>query len=183
MGLINDSRELAGLAIKYLYGKVRPLSDAEVTEVTALMVEQKQHVEAYTDLRGDFLLQAGNCSLVLVANSFIWRVLERDPSIEFIIPEDGIFLNIENFAIPAASDKADLTYKFINHLLRLDVQEHNFSTNAMLSVRKDATFMQQNPYLAPTLTFLAPDAPKPELFTNLLTDDQINTIWLSVKGS
>ena len=94
IGVINDSRELAGLAINYLYGEVRMINEKEVQEVTNLLIKQKKHVEAYTDLRGDFLLKSGNCSLVLVANSFIWRTLAEDDSIGFYMPKDVVFLNL-----------------------------------------------------------------------------------------
>ena len=181
MGLINDSRELIGLASYYLYKKVAPLDDLQVQEVTQLLLKQKKNVEAYTDLRGDFLLQSGNCALVLVPNSFMWKVLKRDPGVEYLLPADGVFLNIENFAIPVHSQKTALVYEFINYLFRLDVQEHNFTTNAMLSVRKDADFMINNPYLASSMGIFTQEA-KPMLFRNMVTDDQLNRIWLSIKG-
>ena len=184
MGVINDSRELAGLAINYLYGEVRAINDKEVQEVTNLLCRQKQYIEAYTDLRGDFLLKSGNCSLVLVPNNFIWRALEEDDSIGFCLPEDGIFLNIENFAIPKPSEKADMVYELLNYLFRLEVQEHNFNSDSFLSVRKDADFMYNNPYLASSVALVNPENPtRLEIFNNKLTDDQINNIWLTVKGT
>ncbi len=184
MGVINDSRELAGLAINYLYGEVRKINDKEVQEVTDLLCRQKKYIEAYTDLRGDFLLKSGNCSLVLVANSFIWRTLEEDDSIAFNLPEDGVFLNTENFAIPKPSEKADMVYALLNYLFRLDVQEHNFNNDSFLSVRKDAEFMYNNPYLASSVALIDPNkTERLEIFNNQLTDDQINDIWLKVKGS
>ncbi len=184
MGVINDSRELAGLAIHYLYGEVRLINDKEVKEVTDLLCRQKKNIEAYTDLRGDFLLKSGNCALVLVANNFIWRTLEEDDSIGFYLPEDGVFLNIENFAIPKPSEKTDMTYELLNYLFKLDVQEHNFNNDSFLSVRKDATFMYENPYLASSVALIDPNNPQRlPIFHNKLTDDQINNIWLTVKGT
>lgn len=181
IGVINDSRELTGLAAYYLYKTVAPLNDAQVTQVSELLRSQKKHVEAYTDLRGDFLLQSGNCALVLVPNSFMWKVLKRDTTVDFLLPTDGVFLNIENFAIPVHCQKTALVYEFINYLFRLDVQEHNFTTNAMLSVRKDADFMINNPYLASSMGIFTQKL-KPMLFRNTVTDAQLNQIWLTMKG-
>lgn len=184
MGVINDSRELAGLAIHYLYGKIRPINEQEVAEVTDLLCRQKQYLEAYTDLRGDFLLQSGNCSVVLVPNNFIWRTLQEDDSIAFYLPEDGVFLNTENFAIPKPSTKAALVYQLLNYLFKLEVQEHNFNNDAFLSVRKDADFMFNNPYLQSSMRLIDPEKKERlPIFHNTLTDEQINAIWLAVKGS
>ena len=182
LGMINDSRELASLAMYYLYKKVAPVNDQQVQEITDLLIQQKSHVEAYTDLRGDFLLQSGNCAVVLVPNSFMWKVLARDATVDFFLPTDGLFLNIENFAIPVHSEKSELVYEFINYLFKLDIQEHNFTNNAMLSVRKDADFMFNNPYLQSSMRIFDENQEKPTLFRNMLTDAQLNHIWLSMKG-
>ena len=183
IGLINDSRELAGLAMKYLYKEIREVTPQEVAELRNLLVAQKKHVEAYTDFRGDFLLESGNCSLVVVSNSFIWRTLEKCDHIAFLMPQEGPILNMENYVIPAVSRKADLVYQFLNFLFRLDIQEYNFNEKALLSTRKDAHFLFENEWLKQSTIFVHPDNPQRlELFRNVLTDDQIDEIWLSVKG-
>lgn len=183
VGLINDSRELAGLAINYLYGKVRPINKEEVTHVTQLLVDQRKRVEAYTDFRGDFLLESGNCSVVMIANSFIWKTVRDNPHIAYLIPREGTFLNLENYVIPAASKKAEMVYEFMNFLFRLDVQKHNFENGVLLSTRKDADFMFNDHTLMEATKLITPNTVhKIKLFRNFLSDEQINDIWLSVKG-
>ncbi len=54
IGAINDSKELAGLAVKYRYGMVRPIDKAETQEIKRLLMNQKKYVEAYTDFHGEF---------------------------------------------------------------------------------------------------------------------------------
>lgn len=184
IGLFNDSREVAGLAVKYLYGEIRAINAQEVQEVKKLLQEQKKKVEAYTDFRGDFLLESGNCSLVTVPNTFIWKVMQYNPNIIYLIPKEGTFLNLENYVIPAPSKKADLVYKLWNFLFRLKIQEHNFNYGAFLSTRKDADFMFNEKFLKTSTQLIHPDSTNTaELFENKLTDEQINEIWLGVKGS
>lgn len=184
IGLFNDSREVCGLAVKYLYGKNRSINAQEVQEVKQLLQEQKKKVEAYTDFRGDFLLESGNCSLVTVPSNFIWQTMRDNSNIIFVIPKEGTFLNLENYVIPAPSKKADLVYKLWNFLFRLEHQEHNFNNGAFLSPRKDANFMFEVETLKPSTQLIHPDSTETaELFENKLTDEQINEIWLGVKGS
>lgn len=184
IGLFNDSRELIALAVKYLYGEFRAINEQEVQEVKKLLQEQKNKVEAYTDFRGDFLLESGNCSLVTISNTFIWKTTRDNPNIVFVIPKEGTTLNLENYVIPAPSKKADLVYKLWNFLFRLEIQEHNFNYGAFLSTRKDADFMFAVDTLKTSTQLIHPDVTTTaELFENKLTDEQINEIWLGVKGS
>lgn len=184
IGLFNDSREVIGLAIKYLYGEFRPINEQEVQEIKQLLQEQKKKVEAYTDFRGDFLLESGNCSLVTVGNNVIWKTVKENPNIVFLVPKEGTLLNLENYVIPKPSKKAALVYQLWNFLFRLDVQEHNFITGSLLSTRRDADFMFAEEVLKSStqlIHFNSTD--KAELFENKVTDEQINEIWLGVKGS
>ena len=49
---------------------------------------------------------------------------------------------------------------------------------------KGADFMYNNPYLASSVALVNPENPtRLEIFNNKLTDDQINNIWLTVKGT
>ncbi len=181
VGVLNDSRELAGLAIKYLYGELRPITREETKEIKHLLMRQKKRVEAYTDFRGDFLLESGNCSVVLVPLSAIWKTLTKDPSVAFLLPQEGTFLGLENYAILESSTKEDLVYQFMNYLFRLEVQKHNFEHKIFLSTRMDADFVTENPLLKKCLDVVdAPGGAEP--FENVLADEQINEIWMAVKG-
>ncbi len=184
MGIINDIRELSNIAIKYSYGKVRPITDEETEHIKQLLITQKQKVEAYTDFRGDFLLESGNCSVVLVPISAIWKTLLKNPSVEFLLPQEGTLMGIENYVILENSTKQDLVYQFINYLFRLDVQRHNFEQKIFLSTRIDADFISENPILKQCLDAVNnPDGPGgAQPFENVLTDEQVNELCMAIKG-
>ncbi len=183
IGLINDSRELIALAMWYKYHAIRCINDEEVQVLKSILVNQKYHAEAYTDFRGDFLLKSGNCSIVTASCASMWKMVKEDEKLGFEMPEDGVFLNIENYVIPAACKHIDKVYKLMNFLFRPDIQEHNFNECLLLSTRKDADFMFNEPALAPVVKFIHPQSELPVmLFENMLTDDQVNEIWLSTKG-
>ncbi len=183
IGLINDSRELITLAAWHKYRELREINPEEVQYLKGVLCEQKKHAEAYTDFRGDFLLRSGNCSLVTASNAIMWKVALDDPKLGFDMPNEGVFLNIENYVIPEGSEKAEKVYKLMNFLFRLDIQEHNYNTGLLLPTRKDAKFMFDEPILKSSTRFIDPDTDlKAMMFQNLLTDDQVNEIWLAVKG-
>jgi len=182
IGALNDSKELAGLAVKYRYGMVRPINQVETQEIKQLLMKQKSSVEAYTDFRGDFLLESGNCSVVLVPISAMWKTIVSNDSVGFLLPKEGTFLGLENYAILESSTKEDLVYQFMNYLFRLDVQKHNFQHRILLSTRKDADFVLEHPILRECFEKIGDQPGGAQLFEHLLTDEQVNDIWMAVKG-
>ncbi len=182
IGVINDAKELAGLAVKYRYGQLRSVQEEETEEIKKVLTHQKTFVEAYTDFRGDFLLESGNCSVVLVPISAIWKTVSRDDSVAFVLPQEGTFLGLENYAILESSKKEDLVYQFMNYLFRLEVQKHNFQNRIFLSTRKDAEFVLEHPILRECLEKIGTGYGEAQPFENVLTDNQVNDIWMAVKG-
>ena len=183
LGLINDSRELLGLAAFYLYKTLRPINAAEARHIIQLLKTQKKYVEAYTDFRGDFLLESGNASIVIMGNSFALKSVKHNSDIEFVLPEEGTFLQTENCVIPKKSIQAAKVYRLINFLLRPDIQKQNFLQATSLTTTKDAQFLYDEPLIAQTLKYLHKLPHRSIcLFQNFFTDDQVNTIWLSFKS-
>ena len=183
--VINDSRELITLALWHKYGTVRPLNKKEILEIKDILREQKKHIEAYSDFRGDFLLESGNCSVAIIPNSFGWKTAIDNSDIVFEIPKEGTFFSIENYVIPAVSKKADMVYKLMNFLFRPENQKHNFKldTSSFLSTRIDADYMFNDIHFKSSREYIDPKSNKrPMLFHNVLTDEQVDEIWLSVKG-
>lgn len=181
IGLLNDSREMACLAVQYLYGQMRAINEIEKNEVKKLLMHQKKWVEAYTDFRGDFLLESGNCSLVLAPITALWKMTIKNPDIIFLLPKEGTLLGIENYAILESSSKSDLVYAFINYLFSLEVQKYNFYNRMSLSTCKDADFITAVPALKECLGIINKKNGA-HIFKNVLTNDQVNELCISVKG-
>ncbi len=183
LSLINDSRELSSLAIHYLLGELCPLTVNSLDRIVDLLKKQKPFVEAYSDFRGDFLLESGNCSVALMFFSHIAKTLQTNENLAFLVPEEWTFLGIENYAIPAASTKEDLVYELLNFLLSPEVQKYNFENAMSLPVRADADYLFNAPVIGEYARLLHPTSTyKMVIFKNMLTDQQVNHIWLSVKG-
>lgn len=183
LGLINDSRELIGLAVLYLYKTFRPINEKEMYEVQELLRKQRYFAEAYTDFRGDFLLESGNASIVLMANSFALKSVQPGNDFDFVVPSEGTFLQLENCVIPRASHHVKEAHQLIDFLLRYDIQKHNYENATSLTTTVDADFLHKEPAIHKILDILH-KLPRTKLclFENFLTDDQVNTIWVSVKS-
>lgn len=110
-----DSLNFASL---YLFGKNTPLNKEEVKKVKALLIKQKQWVQAYAALRGDFFLATRSVPLCVSISSYVFSSMQNFPFISFEIPEEWTIISVENVAIPRASLKEELVYQFLNEMYR-----------------------------------------------------------------
>ena len=70
----------------------------------------------------------------------------------------------------------------MNYLFRLDVQKHNFQHRILLSTRSDADFVLEHPILRECFEQIGTGEGGAQPFEHLLTDEQVNDIWMAVKG-
>lgn len=131
IAMTNDPIDAVSLAGFYLYGPVGQFNQEQIAGIQKLLTEQKQFVEAYADFRGDYLLATKNCAIAVCTSSYIARSMHSLDYIGFLVPEEGSFITIENFAIPEVSNREELVYQFINFMfepesIRTNVEEYSF---------------------------------------------------------
>ncbi|HVX00786.1 MAG TPA: extracellular solute-binding protein [Candidatus Babeliaceae bacterium] len=137
--MVNDPIEAALFGYYYLYGTEPqniPIIKEQRDKIEKALLCQKKWVEAYTDFRADYFLITRNCPLVVTSSSYILRSMREYPYIDFVIPQDGSFITIENMAIPIASSKESLVYKFLNFLYSLRAFKHHYGLYAFLPALK-----------------------------------------------
>ena len=183
IGLANDPRVLLTIAGRYLKFSF-PLTTEQVESMEEFLACLRGNIEAYIDYKGEQLLYSGNCAATMIYTSSAWKYLLEKPQIAIGIPREGTFLNIENYAVAATTEKDEWVYQFINYLFRKDVQKHNFEHRQLLSTRRDADFMFEAEYLSCIIPLVHPDTPGCiEVFKSLVSDEQVTDIWLSTKGA
>ena len=79
---------------------------------------------------------------------------EENPDLEFVYPEEGAVLWVDNFAIPAGAENLDNAYAFINYMLRPDVaarsvEEYKYSTPNLKAMELLPPELRDNPILNP----------------------------------
>ncbi|MDF2577496.1 MAG: potD [Chlamydiales bacterium] len=182
--MLNDPREALQIAAYYLYGFVEKLSDQQIEEVKALLIKQRQLVQCYSESRSDYLLATGNSPLVVSANSYIWRSMQRYPHIRFVVPQEGTFITIENVAIPVSCQKEEMIYHFLNFIYTPEAMNHHFHKFAFFPAIVDQSLLANvdkslHPYLLPS----ADQFKKFYFFKPLLPEDKIQDLWIKIKAS
>jgi len=180
IGMIDDAREALMIAAQYLFRTVDNLNAEQVQQIKKLLVEQKKRVAMYTDLRTDYLLLAGKCPAVVGLSTEVWKAMRVNPDIDFFIPEEGGFMNIDSIAIPASSENTESAYKLINYLYRVDILKHLVEKYAFFSPLNTVVGQVPDPRRMPVPT--ARQIKKLDFFRTVFAEKQLNEVWIAVKA-
>jgi spermidine/putrescine-binding protein len=164
IGMRDDIRELIFIAAHYLFGTATDLTDEQYAAITRLLIAQKRRVVMYADERIDSLLISGTSPFVLTMSSDIARAMHIYPQIDFVIPEEGSFVDIDSFVLSASCKNSGAAYQFLNYLYSdpvLSYYAHHFRLSPPLST--------VNSYVK--IPFLA--YPTEELFSQLRFFDTV----------
>jgi spermidine/putrescine transport system substrate-binding protein len=124
IGFLDDQKEVLPIAALYLFGP--QINDEYLNIVQAqrlfnLLMQQKDWVAMYTDVRADYLLLSRTCPVVVTTTTDITRVIREDKHISFVVPKEGSFVLIDSFAIPVGTEKKEVVYDFLNYIYRPDI--------------------------------------------------------------
>ena len=169
-----DPVEAIMYAAYTLYGKVDHLSDDQLQEVRSLLKMQKKSIEAYVDHRAKYLIETGNCDLALIRSGFA-RLMEKDNvPIHYQLPKDWHFINIENLAITASSQKRDEVHTFINFFLSKHSQKVHSENTLVFPVHVELTSDEK-------IMKEIHRKNDPQFFRYLAKEEDTRDLWVSLK--
>ena len=125
-GLLNDEREVIGAASKsigYSYNGSDDIQLRRAADIVSSWKRNKAAIGDHKDLeRG---LASGQYDLIQDYNGDALSFISEHPEIAFVLPEEGLAINLDTFAIPFASNNTDLAYAFINFFLDAENAKDN----------------------------------------------------------
>ena len=118
--MLDDTRETIGVALKLLGFSLNTKNLEELRQAKEKLIEQKSLLKRYETETQDILISKE------VAMAHSWsgdaiRAAEIIPSIRYVIPKEGSSQFIDNVCIPKTAQNKTLAEKFINYLLRPEV--------------------------------------------------------------
>lgn len=176
IGMTNYPREAILITAQYLFGSINALTNNDnIQKIKEVLLKQKEHVATYTDEMAEGLLLSQATPVAVAQSADILRIAKEAPHIDFIIPKEGSFLNIESIVIPAASTNQELVYEFLNYLYQPRVLAHHANEFAFCppiagKFDKDSLNFCVDTQKLQTLSF----------FKDILSIDQINDIWITL---
>lgn len=178
VGMTNYVREAVLITAQYLFGSIDALKEASNRErVKQFLIQNKPHVALYTDERSEDILLSESVPVAVAQSSNVLRIKREHPHIDFIIPQEGSFLSIESIAISKKTTKDQQVYQFLNYLYTPEVIQHHssiFATCPPIDVQPEAHL---NQFCVNTLQLNL------DLFRSVITEQQLNNIWISLMAS
>lgn len=123
MVLIDDQRIVIGSALQALSYDVNDLNEENYNIVKAFMERLYDNTKAFDSDSPKTFLITDEVDIGLMWSAEAIMAKEYNDNIEIIIPEDGYALSMDNYTILKGSKNEENAYKFINYLLRKDVNK------------------------------------------------------------
>ena len=118
--MLDDPRETPGLALKMLGYSLNTTDPEELNQAKEKLIEQKRLVKQYKN-EAEELLIAGDVVMAHCWSGDAFRAAAERPSLRYVIPKEGSSQFIDNVCIPKSAPHKDLAEKFINYLLRPEI--------------------------------------------------------------
>ncbi len=175
--MTDDAREAVMVTALYLFGTVEALKDkAALQKIKETLIAQKKLVEVYSISRSDSLLQSKSCLMAMITSPELFRLNRERPQFKFLKPKEGSLVVVDSMAISAGSDKDDLVYQFLNYLYKDGVIRYHTQNFGYCSPITTVTSEQENICSADIFKQL-------HFMKSIISDDEINQLWIEVLGS
>jgi len=119
--LLDDMREVFGLAFKYLGYSVNDTDPAHLEEAKQLLIKQKEYLLKYESSMNKDLLLNREALLSHYWAGDMYQVVDEDSVFAFSIPKEGAVLFTDCMAIPKNAPHKEMAHKFIDYILTPEV--------------------------------------------------------------
>jgi spermidine/putrescine transport system substrate-binding protein len=180
--MIDSAKEAFMMAAIYLFGKIDNLSQNELEKIKTMLTNQKEWVEIYMLSSLQYYLFSDIVPMAVTSSAFAKKVLELSDEYDYIIPEQGSILLIDNLVIPKHSNKLDLVHRFIDYLISKDVifynsEQYGYNPSNELAYKfAKPKFLNNNAFYPNDKMF-----EKLHLMDNQIDMKKIDDMWLDVQ--
>lgn len=184
IAMLDTPREAILLTSQYLFKTIDNLTDEKKEAIKKLLIQQKNWVEAYTEFRADYLLISKASPVVVITTPFVSRLMAVQPTVEFIVPQQGSFMVTDNWVITKASKKPELVYELLNFLYKPEIISFHFDTFTFFPATVDLDALLQKGGFSNSIYRAHFDKSYIiDFFRNVISKAAINDIWISLKAS
>lgn len=120
VSVLNDPREAMGAALKYLGYSLNSTSTDELQEAVEVIAAAREHIATFDSDQYDESLVNGE---VAVSHGYSGNMIvaigeaENADDFEYVLPEEGTTLWIDNLVVPAGAESPCTAHAFIDFLL------------------------------------------------------------------
>jgi spermidine/putrescine transport system substrate-binding protein/spermidine/putrescine transport system permease protein len=119
--MLDDARETLGAALKWKGHSVNATDPAVLAEAQRLLIEQKPLVKTYDSANYHDVLLSGDVWVAQGWNGQFAKVMDHEPDVGYVIPEEGSSFFIDSLVIPASAPHPELAHRFIDFTLEAEI--------------------------------------------------------------
>lgn len=176
----NSIRECNMVAAKILGYSMNTTDEAELAEITELLIEQKPKVYSYANDNARDLMIGDSATLAVITSGDVIYAQDENDKLDFIVPNEGTEVWTDCWAIPRTVNNKRGAEDWINFMLRGDIARVNFEYLTYGIPNKEILDLTDNPILNPSDEVLA----RCETLANLGSDadDMYSRYWKMFKA-
>ena len=123
--MFNNSRDAFAIAAKKLGMSLNPTSTEQVQAIAEELKAQKSVVQAYVmDEIFDKMI-GGEAAIGVYYSGDAITMIDDNPDLAWVFPEEGSVLSVDCMAVPAASEHKEAAEMFINFMCETDIGKAN----------------------------------------------------------
>ena len=118
IGMINDSRDLLGMALKSLGHPLNSGDKKHLSEVEKLLLDLQPHVRSYQYLMLDESSEiiSGDIWASMIYSGDALMVQEHDENLVYVVPEEGSNIWVDYFSVGGKAKQPALAHQFLNFI-------------------------------------------------------------------
>ncbi len=123
----NSERDAMFIALRLLGYDVNTKDEAQLTEAAEMLKTQYPDVQAYLlDEAARNKCESENADIAVIYNGEAYLAMENNSNLDYIVPNEGTYLWVDSWAIPAQTTKKALAESFIDYMCSEEVALANF---------------------------------------------------------
>ncbi len=185
MTLLDDMRETLGAALKSLGFSLNSTSPAEVAAARDVVIAWKKNAAKFESEQYKNGLISAEFFLVHGYSSDILQAVGENGNIEYLKPEEGVSVALDEMVILKDAPNPELAHKFLDYLHRPEVAAANMEWVQALCPNQSAYSLVSEDFRADTRIFLsAEELAKAETIFNIGEAERLYIdAWNAVKSA
>ena len=185
--MFDNSRDAMCIALKYLGYSVNTTDEKELNEAYELLKSQRPILQGYVMDQIFDKLEGGEAAIGPYYSGDFLAMLENNPDLAFVIPEEGSNYSVDAMCIPKGAENKANAEAFINFMCRTDICIKNMDYLYYTSANMEAVeqYSEDLDDLSREIMFPSPEVmDRCEVYVNLPQDtlDMYNELWIKLKA-
>ena len=121
--LIDDQRIMIGMALQALGYDMNEKDEGKVMQAKDWLLNLNKNIKAFDSDSPKTFLITGEVDIGVIWNAEALIAKDYNENIEIIYPNDGFGISLDNYALVKGAKNKNNAYKFIDYILRSDVNK------------------------------------------------------------